>query len=131
MPCCSPISCSSERHRSNASCASLFFLVPKAATLLLVHTGRDSIHHHHRSRGGQQFSIIFGILLLLILFTCGSIFDLYLYNFWSTSSNINSCKISSFRFCSTIVCAPPCFCNISFRLTSAFCYQFENKCLRH
>jgi hypothetical protein len=47
---------------------------------------------------GLQFSIIFGILLLSILVTCRSQFDLHLLSFSSVGSTFNSSKISSFRF---------------------------------
>ena len=46
---------------------------------------------------GQQFSIIFGILLLFILVTCRSQFDLHFLSFSSVGSTFNSSKISSFR----------------------------------
>jgi hypothetical protein len=42
------------------------------------------------------FSIIFGILLLIILVTCRSEFDLYLLSFWSTGSTFSSSRIPSF-----------------------------------
>jgi len=110
VPVCSPISCSSESHSSNASCASLFLLFLKQQHYLSFTLGETAyiiiiiiiIHHEvgtnrrvllsfkrhftdlaNRLRPfGQQF--IFGILLLINLFTCGSQFDLYLYNCWST-----------------------------------------------
>ena len=48
-----------------------------------------------------QFNITFAILLLFILVTCHSQFDLYLLGFLSTGSVFNSSKISSFLLWST------------------------------
>ena len=45
---------------------------------------------------GLQFSIMFGILLLLILVISRKEFDLYLFSFSSTGSTFNSSKMSSF-----------------------------------
>jgi len=118
VPVCSPISCSSESHSSNASCASLFLLFLKQQHYLSFTLGETAyiiiiiiiIHHEvgtnrrvllsfkrhftdlaNRLRPfGQQF--IFGILLLINLFTCGSQFDLYLYNCWSTGSILSLAK---------------------------------------
>jgi hypothetical protein len=45
---------------------------------------------------GLQFNTIFGIMLLLMLVTCRSQFDLYHLSFSSTGSTFNSSKISSF-----------------------------------
>ena len=47
---------------------------------------------------GLYFSIVFGIMLLFILFICRNKFDLYLLRFWSTNSNFSSSKMSSFIF---------------------------------
>jgi len=60
---------------------------------------------------GLHFSIIFGILLL-ILVTCRSQFDLNLLSFSSTHSIFNSSKISSVLLCSS-------------RLTSIFFVLFS------
>ena len=54
---------------------------------------------------GLQFSIIFGILLLFILVTWRSRFDLYLPSFSSTGSTFISSKISSLLLWS---CVPGC-----------------------
>ena len=47
-------------------------------------------------RFSLNFIIISGILLLFILVTCRSQFDLYLLSFSSSGSTLNSSKISSF-----------------------------------
>ena len=60
---------------------------------------------------GPHFSIIFGILLLILL-TCRSQFDFNLLSFSSTGSIFNSSKIYSFLLCSS-------------RLTSIFFVRFS------
>ena len=52
---------------------------------------------------GLQFSIPFAILLLFILVTCRSRFDLYLRSFLSTDSAFSYSKISAFLLWSTRV----------------------------
>jgi len=62
-------------------------------------SGLDSLFKGFASRlhlFGPQFSFTFFILMLLILVTCRSHFDLYLLSFLSTASTFSSSKISSF-----------------------------------
>jgi hypothetical protein len=61
---------------------------PVSALSNSLFIGFPSRHHPF----GLKFSIIFGILLLFVLVACHSQLDLYLLNFSSTGSTLNSSK---------------------------------------